>query len=307
MGWRSVCAGNGAVPGGCVPREAWFPGRVGCEAKMGVALSRRGAFKWCVLGDFTDPPAPAFRPTGAPAPPHLCPPPPTPPLFCVHCQSSWHRIFLPLLVATLAWGADGAVSQADRQGLVNLFLATGGTSTWSSSVIGWPGYANASSDPCEQEWEGVNCDVSNTVVECVMGVFFLGDVAAWAVQGRGWGRSVCLRQVCEAAPHRLSSSLALYFALTRGRSLVLNNLGLSGSFPATWVGLTAPRCVARRVGGGCAVSLPHRATCVCTPPPRTAPPLLSAARGGLVCTALFPFTTTTCPGPSPRSFPGCLR
>jgi hypothetical protein len=51
---------------------------------------------------------------------------------------------------------DAAVSSGQRQGLVNLYLATRG-SGWKGPLTGWPNHTDASVDPCNPEWTGVTC------------------------------------------------------------------------------------------------------------------------------------------------------
>jgi hypothetical protein len=53
-------------------------------------------------------------------------------------------------------GVAALVSAGERQGLVNLYLATNG-SGW-SAVTGWASHTNASVDPCTPTpWTGVTC------------------------------------------------------------------------------------------------------------------------------------------------------
>jgi hypothetical protein len=59
------------------------------------------------------------------------------------------------------------VSPGERQGLVNLFLATNGPS-WISPGA-WRSYTNLSIDPCgvTTPWSGVTCNGVKTSIMCV--------------------------------------------------------------------------------------------------------------------------------------------
>jgi hypothetical protein len=56
-------------------------------------------------------------------------------------------------------GAHAVVSPGERQGLVNLYIATNGTG-WTGITRGWHNHANAGVDPCDPSstvWTGVTC------------------------------------------------------------------------------------------------------------------------------------------------------
>ena len=57
------------------------------------------------------------------------------------------------------WCANAAVSPGERQGLVNLYLATDGPGPNWQGVTGWSNYADPAADPCS--WTGVGCDGSS--------------------------------------------------------------------------------------------------------------------------------------------------
>jgi hypothetical protein len=65
--------------------------------------------------------------------------------------------WLPSGSGCCQWCANAAVSPGERQGLVNLYLATDGPN-W-QGVTGWSNYADPAADPCS--WTGVNCDGSS--------------------------------------------------------------------------------------------------------------------------------------------------
>ncbi len=60
-------------------------------------------------------------------------------------------------------GVYAAVSPGERQGLVNVYLATNGAG-WNIQT-GWSNYTNASVDPCTPTpWAGVSCDASGVSI-----------------------------------------------------------------------------------------------------------------------------------------------
>ncbi len=71
---------------------------------------------------------------------------------------------LRLVMSVGVPGVLGAASAAQRSSLVDLYMATGGTSNWTTNV-GW-----LSGDPCSlglAAWYGVGCDLSGTVITYV--------------------------------------------------------------------------------------------------------------------------------------------
>jgi hypothetical protein len=65
--------------------------------------------------------------------------------------------WLPSGSGCCQWCANAAVSPGERQGLVNLYLATDGPN-W-QGVTGWSNYADPAADPCS--WTGVGCEGSS--------------------------------------------------------------------------------------------------------------------------------------------------
>jgi hypothetical protein len=61
--------------------------------------------------------------------------------------------------------ADAMVSPGERQGLVNIYLATAGEG-WTGITQGWHSHVNASEDPCTPAWTGVTCNGSTSIM-CV--------------------------------------------------------------------------------------------------------------------------------------------
>ncbi len=57
------------------------------------------------------------------------------------------------------WCANAAVSPGERQGLVNLYLATDGPNWQGVTGPGWSNYADPAADPCS--WTGVGCHGSS--------------------------------------------------------------------------------------------------------------------------------------------------
>ena len=63
-------------------------------------------------------------------------------------------------------GAHAVVSAGERQGLVNLYLATNGPG-WTGITVGWHNHANPSVDPCDPSttvWTGVTCSGTTSIV-----------------------------------------------------------------------------------------------------------------------------------------------
>ena len=72
------------------------------------------------------------------------------------------HIILPVVLAALLLVlplVSAAIDPAQRQALVDFYLATNGT-TWTVQD-GWDSYAVASSDPCSPTWHGLTCDASD--------------------------------------------------------------------------------------------------------------------------------------------------
>ncbi len=74
---------------------------------------------------------------------------------------------LAALAVHLLWRpcAHAAVSPGERQGLVNLYLATNGPNWWGITQ-GWHNHANASVDPCDPSgttWTGVTCSGTTSI------------------------------------------------------------------------------------------------------------------------------------------------
>ncbi len=73
-------------------------------------------------------------------------------------------VALLLSVLTLP-GAHAVVSPGERQGLVNLYLATNGPG-WAGITQGWHNHANASVDPCDPPstaWSRVTCGGTTSI------------------------------------------------------------------------------------------------------------------------------------------------
>jgi hypothetical protein len=63
-------------------------------------------------------------------------------------------------------GARAKVTPGERQGLVNLYLATNGPG-WTGFTQGWDNHANPSVDPCDPSttvWTGVTCSGTTSIV-----------------------------------------------------------------------------------------------------------------------------------------------
>jgi hypothetical protein len=70
-----------------------------------------------------------------------------------------------VLLFTIHPGAHAVVSPGERQGLVNLYIATGGPG-WTAITHGWHNHANASVDPCDPPatvWTGVSCSGTTSI------------------------------------------------------------------------------------------------------------------------------------------------
>jgi hypothetical protein len=62
-------------------------------------------------------------------------------------------------------GALAVVSPGQRQGLVNLYLATNGPG-WTGITQGWHNHASAGVDPCDPPsavWTGVTCGGTTSI------------------------------------------------------------------------------------------------------------------------------------------------
>lgn len=121
------------------------------------------------------------------------------------------------------------VSPGERQGLVNLYLATNGSS-WRSK-IGWSSYANASVDPCTPTpWSGVTCGAGGvTLPSNLLRGSFPTD----------WGNMSALRYLYLDQNSISGSFPSVVSGLGAVQYLDLRTNFISGSFPSVVSGLGA--------------------------------------------------------------------